>query len=67
MLQLAREAGHHAAKHWIDGECGYAPTPPVEPEDEAAELARTITSAAETVRRATEALDRLEARRRGRR
>lgn len=67
VLRLARECGYHGAKHWLDAELGYAPTPPVEPNDEAAELARTITSAAETMRRATEALDRLETRLRGRR
>lgn len=67
VLRLAREAGDHRAKHWLDTELGYAPTPPVEPEDQVAEIARVIATAGDTLRRATEALERAQARARARR
>lgn len=38
VLRMAREAGCHQAKHWIDAELGYAPSQPVEPQDELAAL-----------------------------
>src|SRR5690606_41959122 len=31
ILKMAREAGFHQAKHWIDAEIGYQPTPPTDP------------------------------------
>lgn len=40
VLRMAREAGFHNAKHWMDVELGYAPSQPVEPEDELAKLIR---------------------------
>lgn len=63
LLRIARDAGFHGAKHWIDDELGYAPTPPIEPDDQSAELARVIAAASDQLRRATDALDRI--RRRG--
>lgn len=60
VFRLAREAGYHDAKHWLDTELGYAPTPPVDPDDQAAELARVIAAAGDQLRRATEALGRLQ-------
>lgn len=38
ILRMAREVGCHQAKHWIDSELGYAPSQPVEPQDELAAL-----------------------------
>jgi hypothetical protein len=40
ILRLAREAGYHQAKHWLDAELGYAPSDPVEPETELTKLIR---------------------------
>lgn len=60
ILRLARDAGHHEAKHWLDRQSGYAPTPPVEVDDERAELARVLRTASETMRDALAALARLE-------
>lgn len=62
VLRLAREAGFHAGKHWIDDDCGYAASDPIEPDDQAAELARVIAGAGEQLRRATDALERLQGR-----
>lgn len=64
VLRLARDGGYHGAKHWIDVELGYAPTPPVEPDDQAAELARVISGAGDTLRRAVAALEKLQGARR---
>lgn len=60
VLRIARDAGYHGAKHWLDAAAGYAPTPPVDRDDQRAELARTIAAAGETLRRAVAALDRIE-------
>jgi hypothetical protein len=62
ILRLARDAGYHDAKHWLDLELGYAATPPVDANDQAAELARVIAGAGEQLRRATDALERLQGR-----
>lgn len=59
LFKIGREAGYHGAKHWLDGELGYAPTSPIDPDDQVAELARVIGTASEQLRRATEALDRV--------
>lgn len=40
VLRLARAKGHHDGIAYILGDLGYAPTQPVEPRDEAAELQR---------------------------
>jgi hypothetical protein len=32
LLRMAREAGFHQAKHWIDAELGYEPSDPRDPE-----------------------------------
>src|SRR5688572_30837871 len=34
VLRIAREAGYHGAKHWIDEAVGYQPTPPQDPKVE---------------------------------
>lgn len=60
VLRLARDAGYHGAKHWLDGATGYAPTPAIDVDDQRAELARMIATAGESLRRAVAALDRLD-------
>ncbi len=69
LLRWGREAGYHDAKHWIDSETGYAPTPPVEPEDRIAELLRALNDSREQASRAAAAIERavaaVEDRRRG--
>ena len=62
LLKIGREVGYHGAKHWIDSETGYSVSMPVEPDDQAAELARVISNAADQVRRATDALERIQGR-----
>ena len=42
LFRRAREAGFHAAKHWFDEATGYAPSEPLEPEDERAKLMRAF-------------------------
>jgi hypothetical protein len=44
LLKMAREAGFHQAKHWIDHELGYSPSDPVEPETELTKLLREYLS-----------------------
>lgn len=67
VLRIGREVGYHGAKHWIDSETGYSPTPPLDPEDQQAELIRVIATASDELRRATEALERVQSRKGARR
>lgn len=64
VLRMAKEAGFHQAKHWIDSELGYDPTPVADPviqKDRLAdELARAIV-ALENVTRAAERLNAVNA------
>lgn len=46
LLKFARQAGYHKAKHWIDAEIGYEPTPPKSPEIERDRLAEALERAA---------------------
>jgi len=46
VLRLARRKGYHAAVGWLLDELGYAPTTPVEPVDQVAELQRQFIEAA---------------------
>jgi len=50
VLRLARRRGHHDALGWLLAELGYAPTTPIEPRDEAAELQRQFVAATEMLR-----------------
>ena len=63
LLSIGREAGFHAAKHWLDAETGYVPTDPADPDTERAELARVIEGAAQTMERAMSALKRIDTKR----
>lgn len=42
LLRMAREAGFHQAKHWIDREVGYQETPPADPVVERDRLAEAM-------------------------
>lgn len=44
VLRLAREKGYHGGVNYILQTLGYAPTTPVEPKDEVADLMRTFQS-----------------------
>ena len=57
LLRLARSIGHHASLSFILADLGYAPTQPVEPRDESAELQRQFM---ESVRIQSQIVDRME-------
>jgi hypothetical protein len=57
LLRLARAQGHHASLAYILDDLGYAPTMPVEPRDESAELQRQFM---ESVRMQALIVDRME-------
>src|SRR4029077_8963464 len=52
LLVIRREIGFHVAKHYVDREAGYEPTPPANPADEQAKLVHTIEQAGQTLQRA---------------
>jgi hypothetical protein len=62
LFRLAREAGFHVAKHWLDAETGYLPSVPADPAEEQARLVDVIETAGVTLQRALETLDRLRER-----
>jgi hypothetical protein len=47
ILRMAREAGYHGAKHWIDQDLGYQPTTPADPKIERDRLAEELSRAAD--------------------
>jgi hypothetical protein len=49
ILRMAREAGYHDAKHWLDGFIGYEPTPPADPKVQEDRLATVIEQASATL------------------
>jgi hypothetical protein len=57
ILRLAREAGIHSGKFWLDAELGYEQGKPVNPRDEVADLQRRYI---ETVHLARDIADRME-------
>lgn len=59
ILKLAKEAGFHAAKHWIDIEVGYQPTQPQDPKVERDRLAEELGRAVETFKSLQRAAERL--------
>ena len=63
VLRMAREAGFHAAKHWLDVELGYTPTEPTDPKIERDRLAEELANAA--ILALTRAVERLDAGQRG--
>lgn len=56
LLRMAREAGFHQAKHWIDADLGYQPTPPTDPKVERERLAESFDRATETFMALTQAV-----------
>lgn len=59
ILKMAREAGYHDAKHWIDAESGYQPSAPSDPKIERDRLADEFARASETFRGLQRAVERL--------
>jgi hypothetical protein len=59
VLRMAREAGFHQAKHWIDDAAGYQPTPPQDPKIERDRLADELARAADHFKTLTRAAERL--------
>lgn len=57
LFRLARDKGHHAGIGFVLEQLGYAPTSPIEPKDEAAELQRQFI---ESVKAQQALLSRLE-------
>lgn len=49
LLRMAREAGYHDAKHWIDASLGYEPTPMLDPKVQEDRLADVIETATATL------------------
>lgn len=60
VLRLARAKGHHDGIAFILADLGYAPTTPIEPKDEAAELTRQASELLAAAERITERLQRLQ-------
>lgn len=59
VLKLAKEAGFHQAKHWIDETLGYQPTPPQDPKVERDRLAEEMARAADNFKNLQRAFERL--------
>lgn len=59
VLRMARDAGFHSAKHWIDDALGYQPTPPTDPAIERDRLADEFARAADTFQRLQRTAERL--------
>jgi hypothetical protein len=60
ILRLARAKGFHDGIGFILADLGYAPTTPIEPKDEAAELGRQASELLAAAERITERLQRLQ-------
>jgi hypothetical protein len=60
ILRLARAKGFHGGIGFILADLGYAPTSPIEPKDEAAELSRQASELLAAAERITERLQRLQ-------
>lgn len=59
VLRMAKEVGFHQAKHWIDVDLGYQPTPPQDPKIERDRLADEMARAAEHFKNLQRAVERL--------
>ncbi len=59
VLTMARAAGFHQAKHWIDNALGYQPTPPADPIVERDRLAEQMAKMTEAFKEMTRAAERL--------
>lgn len=56
IVKMAREAGFHQGKHWIDSDTGYQPTPPTDPKIERERLAEALDNAAKNFMQLTQAV-----------
>lgn len=65
VLVMAREAGYHGAKHWIDAELGYQPTLPSDPKIERDRLADELARAADSFKGLQRVAERLLEQERG--
>jgi hypothetical protein len=59
ILRMARDAGFHQAKHWIDEALGYQPTAPADPAIERDRLAEEFARAADSFERMRRTAERL--------
>jgi len=59
VLRMAKDAGFHAAKHWIDQDIGYQPTAPLDPKIERDRLAEELARAADQFKSLQRAVERL--------
>lgn len=59
VLRLAKEAGYHGAKHWIDADLGYQQTPPTDPKIERDRLAEEFARAADSFKNLERMAERL--------
>jgi hypothetical protein len=59
LMRRAREAGYHAAKHWMDDELGYERGAPMDPRTEAENLQRDFIAAVRTSERLAQRLEKL--------
>ena len=59
ILKMAKEAGFHQTKHWIDAEVGYEPTPPADPKIERERLADEFARLTAAIQNAQRAMERL--------
>lgn len=59
VVRMAREAGFHQGKHWIDADTGYQPSQPADPKVERDRLAEEFAHLAEAVKNAQRAMERL--------
>lgn len=59
LIRMAREAGFHQGKHWIDADTGYQPTPPADPVVERDRLAEQMARMTEAFKEMTRAAERL--------
>lgn len=60
VLRLARGKGYHGGIEFILADLGYAPTKPIEPRDEAADLSRQAAELLAAAERITDRLQRLQ-------
>lgn len=61
ILRMARQRGLHDAMAWLLSHLGYAPTTPVEPRDEVAELQRQVVAAADVLQGLVARIERISA------
>lgn len=59
LLRMAREAGFHDTKHWIDVDLGYDPSMPADPFVQRDRLADELSRAADTFTQLQKAVERM--------